>query len=156
MTGPNSPRARIFWFELANKWAIRAPRLADAHREHLFAAALRTACNAAFHHGAQAWMVADTAIDAAKAIMARYHPRYEFIARPRYEPPPPRVPVSENRAYETFCALVGWSHPERLSLKNARALYRRAARRLHPDAGGSSEKMAALNAAWWEIKTGLG
>jgi hypothetical protein len=155
MNGHHSPRARIFWFELANKWAIRTPPLADAHKERLFVAALRQQCNAVFHHAARAWMVTDATLDAARNIVGRYHPCYEFVARAHYEPPP-QASGSESDAYQTFCRLVGWPGPARLSSKNARALYRRAVRRLHPDAGGSSEEMAALNAAWWEIKAALG
>lgn len=155
MTAPPPTRARIFWFERAEKWAIRTPPLADERRARMFATALRQTCEAVFHQGMQAWVVADAALEAAREIVARYYPHYEFIERPRYKPPPPpRNP--EGQAYETFCTLVGWLGPERLSIERARALYRRAAARLHPDAGGSADQMATLNAAWSTIKAKLG
>jgi hypothetical protein len=154
MTGNASARARVFWFELAQKWAIRTPPLADERKARMFTAALRQTCDAVFHQAMQAWTVADSALDAAREIVARYYPRYEFVERPRYVPPPP-PPDPEAQAYETFCVLVGWEGPERLSRLRARTLYRKAAARLHPDAGGSPEQMATLNAAWSTIKATL-
>jgi len=163
MTGTQPIHARIYWFELANKWAIRAPVLADAHKMRRFETALRQACNAVFHHGAQAWVVDDSVLDAAKKVVAQYYRHCEVVEppRPRVEPPPPPPPppppVAHVDEYDVFCALVGWRDDSvLLTFTQARRLYRRAAVRLHPDAGGSADEMAALNAAWMAIRRTLG
>jgi hypothetical protein len=157
MTQPQPTRPRIFWYELAEKWAVRAPPLENAHRARLFTTALRQACGAVFHHGLQAWVIPDSALEAAKQLVTQYYRHFEFVERPKPKtaPPPPPAPTPIDAAYETFCALVGWKGPARLSFARARALYRRAATRLHPDVGGPADQMASLNAAWRAIKDTL-
>jgi hypothetical protein len=152
----NSKRPRIFWHELAAKWAIRTQPLADAAREKMFTAALRQTCAAVFHRGAQVWLVPADHMEKAKQLVTKYYRYYEFIDRiERQEGPPPVAPGPVNDAYKTFCLLVGWELGTHLTRSQARALYRQAAARLHPDIGGSADKMAALNAAWRAIRDDL-
>ena len=152
---PGTERPRIFWYELAQKWAIRAPALTDPIKATMFVAALRQRCSAVFHQAAQAWLVPDEALETAKELVTKYYLHYQFVGRPqpREEPaPPPPPPPPPDSAYEVFCDLVGWTGDGLLSPARARALYRQAAARLHPDVGGSADKMAALNTAWRAIR----
>jgi hypothetical protein len=152
----NSKRPRIFWHEMAGKWAIRTPPLADPARAKLFTAGLRQMCAAVFHSGAQVWLVPAAHLEAAKQLVTKYYSHYEFIDRTqKQDAPPPVVPPPADDSYKTFCILVGWKLATHLTRSQARALYRQAAARLHPDVGGSADKMAILNAAWRAIRDTL-
>jgi hypothetical protein len=148
-------RPRIYWFEAARKWAIRAPALSDGRQAELFVAALRQQCRAVFNETVRAWMVAEAHLRAAQQVVRKHYGHYELVERQRAQaPPPPATPPARTRApaYVVFCALVGCDQGTSLSYETARALYRNAAARLHPDAGGSSEDMAALNVAWLSVR----
>lgn len=152
------PRPRIYWFETAHKWAISAAPLADARKAEMFASALRQQCRGIFNEMVHAWIVDDEHLQAAQQVVKRYYGHYELIAReqPQATPKPPPRPDKPARprspAYIVFCALVGWDEPTGLSYDRARVLYRHAAARLHPDAGGSADEMAALNVAWVAVR----
>jgi hypothetical protein len=149
-------RPRIYWFEPAKKWAIRAEPLRDTRKAEMFVTALRQ-CGAVFNELMRVWIVADAHLAGARQVVTRYYGSFEFIERapPQQEPPPPPRSKSHSAAYDTFCRLVGWVGPH-LSYRRARALYRHAAARLHPDVGGSADDMAALNVAWLAVKDRLG
>jgi len=163
MSGQPSQHPRIFWYELAQKWAIRAPALPDQTQANRFTTALRQQCDGVFHHGMQSWLVSEDRLPAAKQLVEKYYRYYQFIARAASEeggkihdePSRPRSQPHEILDYDFFCRLVGWSEATQLSHTEAKALYRRAAAKLHPDVGGSSEKMASLNAAWRAIRDTL-
>jgi len=148
-------RPRIFWYQIAGKWAIRTPPLRDQTRAKMFTAGLRQTCAAVFHQGAQAWLVPALHLEQAKQLVVKYYKHYEFIDRIDTQAPPPAKPSLANDAYKTFCILVGWDFAGTLTRSQARALYRQAAARLHPDVGGSADKMATLNAAWRAIRDDL-
>ncbi len=152
----DSKRPRIFWHEMAGKWAIRTPPLADPQRAKMFTAGLRQACAAVFHQGAQLWMVPATQLEKAKELVTKYYRYYEFIDRiEKQDQSRPPVPPPADDPYKTFCSLVGCKVATHLTRSQARALYRQAAARLHPDVGGSDDKMATLNAAWRAIRDQL-
>lgn len=152
------PRPRIFWFETAHKWAISAAQLSDRAQREMFTTAMRQQCAAIFNEMVHAWIVDDDHLRCAQQVLTKYYGQFEFIAReqPRQAPPPPPPPQHTARvrvpAYVVFCALVGCEQGTSLSYDTARALYRHAAARLHPDAGGSSDDMAALNVAWLAVR----
>lgn len=149
-------RPRIYWFETASKWAISAAPLTDRRKAEMFAGALRQQCRAIFNEMLRVWIVDDAHLGAAQQVVQRYYGHYEFIERERPQaspPPPPPLPARpRSAAYIVFCAMVGWDEPVNLSYDRARALYRHAAARLHPDVGGSSDEMAALNVAWLAVR----
>lgn len=150
-------RPRIFWFETAHKWAISAAPLSDRSKREMFTTALRQQCSAIFNEMVHAWIVDDGHLQNAQQVIRKYYGQFEFVAREqRKAPPPPPRPQLSTRfrtpAYVVFCALVGCEQGTNLSYDNARALYRHAAARLHPDAGGSADDMAALNVAWVAVR----
>lgn len=148
-----SHRPRIFWFEAAHKWAVSAAPLADARSAEKFTAALRQQCRAVFNRLVRAWMIDECHLNAARKVVTNYYGHYEFVARQQRQPAPPPQPTRpQSPAYIVFCALVGWDEPACLSYDRARELYRHAAARLHPDVGGSSDDMAALNVAWLAVR----
>jgi hypothetical protein len=153
-----SHRPRIFWFEAAYKWAISADPLSDRFKAQMFMATLRQECRAIFNETVRAWMIDDAHLGAAKKLIEKYYGKYEFVPRerPRAETPPLPPPQAAVRirapAYVVFCSLVGCDQGTNLSYDRARALYRHAAARLHPDTGGSSDDMAALNVAWLAVR----
>lgn len=153
MTVIGGKRPRIFWYEVAQKWAIRTPPLPDPNKTKQFLAGLRQACGAVFHQQAQAWTVPAAHLEKAKDLVAKYYTHYEFVEKA--PPPPPPISVPHGESYETFCRLVGWKHKVPLTRDGAKALYRQAAARLHPDVGGSADRMASLNDAWRAIKDKL-
>jgi hypothetical protein len=154
MGANSSKRPRIFWFELGGKWAIRTPPLADQARMKVFTAALRQTCSGVFHQKAEVWLVPDAHLETARKLVTKYYLHHEFIER-ESKPPSDPLQTTEAALYQTFCELVGWESANYPSREQARALYRQAAARLHPDVGGSPEKMARLNAAWRAIRNSL-
>lgn len=161
-------RPRIYWFETAKRWAICAVPLADPRKAEMFAAQLRQQCAAIFNQMIHAWVVDDDQLGGAQQLVTRYYGGFDFIERPQAKqaepaqseppppPPPPPRPRSRSSVYQVFCALVGCEEAGHLSYARARALYRHAAARLHPDVGGSSDEMAALNVAWLAVRHLLG
>jgi hypothetical protein len=149
------PRARIYWFEAAGKWAVAVSPLTDVREAERFSMALRQHCRAVFNQVVRAWMVDEQHLRAAQQVVRKHYGHYELVERERAQPPPrPAPPPSRTRApaYVVFCALVGCEQGTSLSYERARTLYRHAAARLHPDTGGSSEDMAALNVAWIAVR----
>ena len=103
-------------------------------------------------------MVPEDCLAAARQLVAKYYRHYLFIERwqPRPEPePPPVYSPPRSEIYRAFCRIVAWDERAPLSYTRAKALYRHAALRLHPDVGGSSDEMALLNEAWQGIKDTL-
>ena len=148
-------RPRIYWFEAAGKWAIAAIPLTDTRQAELFTTALRQQCRAVFNEIVRAWMVGEEHLRAAQQVVRKHYGHYELVERQRAQAPTaPAPPPSRTRspAYVVFCALVGCEQGTSLSYDPARTLYRHTAARLHPDAGGSSEDMAALNIAWLAVR----
>ena len=154
-------RPRIYWHTLAKRWAIRIPLLLDELKARRLGADLQQMCGGVFHCGAEAWMVPENQLDPAVQLVAKYYRHYVFVDRsepaPKPEPAPRRAPLwapppAKGETYRTFCRIVEWADGLPLSFAVAKHLYRRAAIRLHPDVGGSSEEMAALNATWQAIK----
>jgi len=55
-----------------------------------------------------------------------------------------------------FAEIVGYDdNPSQLTLDQAKLLYRKAAIKLHPDRGGSSDAMAELNITWQHVQKQL-
>lgn len=150
-------RPRIYWYDAARKWAVTAAPFADTRRTELFRQELRQQCRGIFNEIVRAWMVDDAHLAVAQQVLKKHYGTYDFVARERCAPPPPPPPTARARtpAYVVFCALVGCEQGISLSYADARALYRHAAARLHPDAGGSSDDMATLNVAWLSVRDEL-
>lgn len=154
MTVISGKRPRIFWYEVGQKWAIRTPPLPDPLKTKLFVTGLRQTCGAVFHQQAQVWTVPAKNLDKAKELVAKYYTHYEFIEKVATPPPAPPS-FLHPESYETFCTLVGWKRGTLPTRAEAKVLYRQAAARLHPDVGGSADRMASLNDAWRAIKDKL-
>jgi len=73
----------------------------------------------------------------------------DFMFRHRFFKPRPQKPVTTDKACRIFCISekeLGTMTKEKLS-----RLYRRLARQVHPDTGGSSEKFVELNNAYQSL-----
>lgn len=67
-------------------------------------------------------------------------------------PPSPRARVAKRPERDLAAALRELGADPSATLAQAKRAFRRAALRLHPDRGGNTEAMAALNAAWRTIQ----
>ena len=153
MTAITGKRPRIFWYEVAKKWAIRVSPLPEPTKSRLFLNNLRQLCAAVFHQQAQAWLIPEAHLEKAKDLVEKYYQHYEFVDK--IHPRQDSTSLPHPELYATFCKLVGWRRKTLPSHAEAKALYRQAAARLHPDVGGSADSMALLNDAWRAIKDKL-